>query len=301
MYLCLVYKDFKRELVDMIHGNSLNELTSTSLEFRNRPVMDVSDMYTILHYLWALDTHVYPHGRYRIQLHLAIILMAYKSSRPGAIVKSSCYAGSNEGLTYRGFKLTLFPNPRPDEGDLITLDVTLRHLKGKGSIGEKLAPPGHARDDNPVFGPVLPFIALALVDNSFKTQEINADNVFNLEVPRDRRNSIQFEWKPSHLDIPVLRCTEATASGVGISATMILPYSMLNDHFQQLGILAGFRKALIMYIIRRGARNAVNGIANSAERNQVMGHSRSEIFERHYISQTVKIDVQPWGQPHAKN
>ncbi|TGZ82404.1 hypothetical protein EX30DRAFT_386680 [Ascodesmis nigricans] len=60
--------------------------------------------------------------------------MAYTSSRPGAIVESSCYAGSNEGLTYRDFKLTLFPNPWPGEGDLITLEVTLRHLKEKRSI-----------------------------------------------------------------------------------------------------------------------------------------------------------------------
>ncbi|TGZ80595.1 hypothetical protein EX30DRAFT_307582 [Ascodesmis nigricans] len=299
-YLRLVYKDFKRELVDMstsleIKGYIETVLTSLhplSLESTNRPVMDVSDMYALLHYLWALDTHVYPHERYRIQLHLAILLMAYTSSRPGAIVESSCYAGSNEGLTYRDFKLTLFPNPRPDEGDLITLEVTLRHLKGKRSIGEKKIYVMHERDDNPVFCPVLPFISLALADNAFKAQEVNADNVFNLGVPRDRRNSIQFEWKPSHLDIPVLRRTEATASGVGISPTMILPYSTLNDQFQQLEMLAGFRKALTMYTIRRGAGNAVNGIANSAERNQAMGHSRSEIFERHYISQTVKIDVQ---------
>ncbi|TGZ76917.1 hypothetical protein EX30DRAFT_388966 [Ascodesmis nigricans] len=92
----------------------------------------------------ALDTHVYPHERYRIQFHLAIMLMAYTSSRPGTIVESSCYTGCNKGLTYRDFNLTLFPNPWPGEGDLITLEVTLHHLKEKRSIGEKLALPCHA-------------------------------------------------------------------------------------------------------------------------------------------------------------
>lgn len=38
--------------------------------------------------------------------------------------------------------------------------------------------------------------------------------------------------------------------------------------------------------------SCISGVATTSERNQVMSHSRADIFERYYISQKVKRDVQ---------
>ncbi|OJD21124.1 hypothetical protein ACJ73_07535 [Blastomyces percursus] len=67
---------------------------------------------------------------------------------------------------------------------------------------------------------------------------------------------------------------------------------MFNQYLQRLGRNAGLEDPLTPYCIRRGTANAVDDVATAAERNQVLGHSRADIFERYYISQKVKRDVQ---------
>lgn len=58
-----------------------------------------------------------------------------------------------------------------------------------------------------------------------------------------------------------------------------------------LGLGAGFRTAVTAYTFRRGAAQMINKIAASAERNQIMGHSNSNIYEKFYQNQVVSTDI----------
>ncbi|KAF8250945.1 hypothetical protein K440DRAFT_113864 [Wilcoxina mikolae CBS 423.85] len=255
-----------------------------------RPVMDVNYLFSLLHYHWTCDTEIFPHERYRVQLPLLILLTAYTSSRPGTLVECGLYAGTNEGLHYRDIRLSLLRNPVLKDGDVLVLEVTCRFIKGERN-GKPKTYVMHERDDNPVLCPILHFLSLAFADNAFRAPDLTPENFFSVFVP-PQRNSIEFQWKESILNTPVFRRTEHTVNGTGISPYRCLSDKVFRDQLRRLGLSAGFKDILTPYAIRRGTGNAVDSVATSAERNQVMGHSRDDIFLRHYISQTVKVDVQ---------
>jgi hypothetical protein len=49
-----------------------------------KPVMNVDDIYLILHHHWVMDTGVFPDGRQRVQIALLVLEMAYTATRPAA-------------------------------------------------------------------------------------------------------------------------------------------------------------------------------------------------------------------------
>jgi len=51
-----------------------------------KPVMNVDDIYLILHHHWVVDTATFPDGRQRLQIAFLVLLTAYTATRPGALV-----------------------------------------------------------------------------------------------------------------------------------------------------------------------------------------------------------------------
>jgi len=94
------------------------------------PVMSVNDLFQILHNHWAFDAGTFPHERQRVQLSLLLLMMAYTSSRPGAIVESGCAKGSNEALCYKDVKILVIPAPDGAYRDKLVMTVSLRYMKG---------------------------------------------------------------------------------------------------------------------------------------------------------------------------
>ncbi|KAH0545274.1 hypothetical protein FGG08_000573 [Glutinoglossum americanum] len=235
------------------------------LSVRSKPVMGVDDLLVILHYHWALDKTTFPHERQRIQLSLLLLMIAYTSSRPGALIESGCLRGSNEALCYKDVHVLIIKNPEEPGHNMIVMEVTLRFMKGKRGKSQPTTYLFHKRDGNLALCPILQFLALAFADDAFEAEGVySLEDIFrlNIEAPR---NSLQLKWKHLRLDSPIFRRTVRISDGIRISPD----------------------KAL-----QRGTANAVDGVATTAERNQVLGHSRSDIFLRYYISERVKRDVQ---------
>jgi hypothetical protein len=92
--------------------------------------MSVNDLFQILQYHWAFDTGSLPHERQRVQLSLLLLMMAYTSSRPGAIVESGCAKGSNEALCYKDIKILVIPGSDGAYRDTLVMTITLRYMKG---------------------------------------------------------------------------------------------------------------------------------------------------------------------------
>ncbi|EER43199.1 FluG protein [Histoplasma capsulatum H143] len=216
----------------------------------------------------------------QLQLPLLILMTAYMSSRPGVLIESGCVRGSNDALQYRDVVLCVIPNPEDLECHILVMEVTLMFMKGKRNKSQLYIP----------FGPLLAWSGASL--GSFEAQGINSlEDIFCIEVP-PYRNSLQLRWRSEMLNIPVFRRTYHTAYGVRVSPDRALLYDVFNQYLQRLGRNAGLEEPLTPYCIRRGTANAVDDVATTAERNQVLGHSRADIFERYYLSQKVKHDVQ---------
>jgi hypothetical protein len=109
-----------------------------------KPVMNVDDLYIVLHHHWTKDKTPYPDGRQIIQLAFLLLVSAYTASRPGALV----YVEKNEKTNVQHFfgnadddertpedewdgqiSLILLPNPT-GECDHLVMEIDLRHTKG---------------------------------------------------------------------------------------------------------------------------------------------------------------------------
>ena len=62
------------------------ERYNLDISTKEKPVMNVDDVFLVLHYHWALDTSTFPDERQRLQLAFLVLLCAYTGTRPGALV-----------------------------------------------------------------------------------------------------------------------------------------------------------------------------------------------------------------------
>lgn len=122
---------------------------------KEKPVMNVDDVYLVQHHLYVHDTSIFPDERQRIQLALLILLQAYTATRPRVLVYKHIdkekmrdhYFGWEDDITeaevaewdpdvddfktisYRDINLFLLKGE--DGGrDLPAMEVTLRYTKG---------------------------------------------------------------------------------------------------------------------------------------------------------------------------
>ena len=121
---------------------------------REKPVMNVDDIYLVLHHHWILDTSVFPDERQRLQVALLLLLSAYTATRPTTLVytmtdrrkQKEHYIGwenddCDDGdpmdfdledirtLSYEDVTLVMLPNPE-GKRDVLAMEVTLKYTKG---------------------------------------------------------------------------------------------------------------------------------------------------------------------------
>lgn len=93
-----------------------------------------NDLHNLLIYLWTRDTHVYPVERQRIQQSFITLLIALTSVRPGALVESDSYIGTDEALRYRDVTLRLVRDPEILSQTVLLMEVTVTLWKGEREI-----------------------------------------------------------------------------------------------------------------------------------------------------------------------
>ncbi|OJD24587.1 hypothetical protein ACJ73_04052 [Blastomyces percursus] len=210
--------------------------------------------------------------------------------------------------------LRVIPNPDQPDRRVLVMEVSLMFMKGKRNKSQPKTYIFHERGDSLALCPVSHFLALALANDAFDARGIinPVEGVLRIRVMAPR-NSLHLKCEPHMLNIPVFRRAVHTAEGIRISPDQALPYDAFNQYLQRLGHNARFEHKLTPYCIRRGTANAVDSeyyyrrlhtfiqrrlmfpcpaVSTTSECNQVMGHSRADIFERYYISVKVKRDVQ---------
>ncbi|KGQ01277.1 hypothetical protein PAAG_12048 [Paracoccidioides lutzii Pb01] len=250
---------FKRETgrkVDELVGELISEsilgpLTDLDPSIDYKLVVSMEGLVAILHYHWCLDTASVTRERYTLQNPL-LMFIACTSTLPGALIESGC-------LWFQ-----MMPS-----------------AKGYCAATAYIF---HERDGNLALCPVSCFLPLALDDDAFDASGIKSvEDVLRIRVTAPR-NSLHLKWKPHMLNIPVFHRAIHAAEWIRISPDNALPYDAFNQYLQRLERNSGFEHKLTPYCIRRGTANRVDIVATTSERNQVMGQSRADIFERYYIS-----------------
>ena len=120
-------------------------------------------------YNWCFYRQGIAHERYRVQTTLLSQIMAYTSTRPGALIESSCYSGTNNSFRWKNVKLKLIKSP-PSDVFVAELETTL--IKGKRKMVEPIIFMLMDVPTNPVFCPILLLIALAFADDAFTNEGV---------------------------------------------------------------------------------------------------------------------------------
>lgn len=219
--------------------------------------INVDDLHHLLKFLWTRDTHVYPVERQRVQQALITLLIALTTVRPGAIVESSSYCGTNEALLYRDVALRLVRDPAEPNQTVLLMEVTVWLWKG---YREKEKPVTFVfyEHDCLIFCPILHFLSLAFADTAFDSECIQCvEDIYRHTIPEFKESTL-LKWKESWLTRPVFRRARVAGSGLATSATKALPYNSFVSQTKALGQGAGFRADLNPYAFRRGAAQVVN-------------------------------------------
>ena len=82
--------------------NNLTAKYSLVLGFKDKATCSVTDLLNLLHRHWCQDADsTAVHGCYRVQTAFLMQLIAYTSSRPGAVIEANCYKGLSQVLKYK--------------------------------------------------------------------------------------------------------------------------------------------------------------------------------------------------------
>ncbi|KAJ5340181.1 hypothetical protein N7541_009305 [Penicillium brevicompactum] len=282
-----------------------------------KPVMNVDDLYIVLHYHWTKDTTPYPDGRQIIQLAFVLLVSAYTASRPGALV----YVEKNEQtnvqhffgsvnqvdatetekmdewdlrdedlktLCYGQISLILLPNPGGIRDHLV-MEVDLKHTKGHDKRPKKkifLM----SEVKQPFFDIVMLVVAMAFLDGAFESRIRSIEDIFASRV-EPPRYSLQLRFVKEKLNVPICRQPISTHCGISTHEIKPLKYHTYLYYLERLSFAVGMPRAMKPYDLRRGTGEAVEKTAPLPLLQQVMGHVYASTFQT-YMNQRVQSHVQ---------
>lgn len=104
-------------------------------------------------------------------------------------------------------------------------------------------------DDDPVFCPVLQFLATAFADQAFAAKDLQSvDQLDNVRVSPPRRCQI-FRWKESIQDIPVFRQPIWVAEETRTLPDRAWKYEHFHSSLRSLGSATGFREIISVSVL----------------------------------------------------
>ncbi|KAH7002679.1 hypothetical protein B0J12DRAFT_551472, partial [Macrophomina phaseolina] len=257
---------------------------------REKVAMHVEDLFEVLRTLWVSTEINFDHERHRTQLSLIMLLAGITGSRPGALL----------ALRYRDVQVTLIQDPAGGEQPIVLIELTYEYTKGYlGAKDSNTFPiPEIRHDPCLVLSPHAYFLALAFGDRAFAAPDlVGPEALFKLRVI-DGLMEARIPWKDEVLDLPVFRKSHQTVYGTRISVQP-LPNSTVRPWLRKLGEVTGMKKICHPYVLRYAAGKAFDSCEtfvldeiSDSLRNLIMQHSKSDVFQRHYLPRYISADTQ---------
>ncbi|KAF7291158.1 hypothetical protein MIND_01259000 [Mycena indigotica] len=283
-------KNLRNKTFDYLNSTNFKQTITLTTASRTKEYADIIDVAILIKEIFkdktCFRTH---HGR--IMAIYAILLAALSSERPGAIIESSNYRGSNEALVWGDHQFWVIHNPDDTSRPLIALITTIRLLKGLRTDDSATKqffilqePSSHRLVDGLLYA-----LVLAFNDDIFQDVK-TIEEIFHPKYPTTGSHMLRI--KADKQNLPVIR-KETMVNGMwSVANELAMPYSMIANRMRMLSLKAGFRHWITFYCFRRGTANRLAGEIPADERKLLMGHSsNSNQFYTSYMSRRSTIDL----------
>ncbi|KAI9888214.1 MAG: hypothetical protein M1814_001087 [Vezdaea aestivalis] len=251
-----------------------------------KPIMRSEDEFELLKTLWTSNNMRFDHERHRLELACIVQLAGITGNRPDALLS----------MKYKDLKVALLRNPNGGEYPRPIIDAKFGHTKSY--LGQKQANTHPIVDISKepclLLCPQTTLLSLAFADQAFAAPELNSpEQFFRLRV-LEGLNEQKVPFKDEILDVPVFRRSVRTILGVTISKTAALADGWLRSHMYTLGNVTGIDLPTGPYTFRRGNGEALDNSSyiSDAQRNLILQHSDSKVFQKNYLSHYITVDTQ---------
>ncbi|KAJ9644078.1 hypothetical protein H2199_003946 [Coniosporium tulheliwenetii] len=254
-------------------------------EHKVKPIMRAEDLFEYLKTLWESTQMPFDMEVHRLGLALVVQLAGITGNRPDALLQ----------LRYKHVAVYLLRDPDGGERPRLLVEWKFKHTKGY--LGEKQA--------NTFTVPDIPsepcillcaqttFLALAFLDQAFAAPDLTSpEQLYSLNV-LPGQNQQPLPWREEMEDVPLFRKSERTAHGIELSSDT-LPYSTLRPRMRALGEVTGIELPVGAYCFRRGNGEALDNSSfiSDSQRNLILQHSSSQVFQHNYLSRHITADTQ---------
>ncbi|KAK5109961.1 hypothetical protein LTR85_001800 [Meristemomyces frigidus] len=251
-----------------------------------KPIVRAEDEFELLKTLWSSPSLTFDHERMRVQLALIAQLAGITGNRPGALL----------GLLYKHLKVTLLRDPDGSAWPKVLLEFTFKSTKSyRGPKESNTFPiPELCSESCLPLCPQTVLLSLVFADKAFASPSLTGpERLFQLRIP-SYLNQLELPIRESIGEIPIFRTIEHTAHGNVVSRDSGATSQWLRDQFKRWGEITGFELPLKPYGFRRGNGEALDSSAyiSDAQRNVILQHASSRVFESNYLSRYITQDTQ---------
>ncbi|PBK74587.1 hypothetical protein ARMSODRAFT_970671 [Armillaria solidipes] len=288
--LLKVPNNYRQQCFAFIDSADLQKIVPLVTRMRAKHIASTRDVTLFIRGIWD-DRSLFRTNRMRIQLCLFILLSSLSTERPGAIVESACYRGTNQALVWEDIQVHIVPNPDDPQHPYVFIRIRINLLKRQRENDSAFkdfvlfADP----DPNRVMCPVSLIIALGIEDGLWKHVR-TAGEIFCPSTPPTQHH--QLDIVETWAKVPVLR-REVLVDGIwSTHPRLALQYDCVHNHFRHHSAFLGWRVPLTCYCLRRGAANRASKIMNEEERTNLLGHIKNAMeFVQSYQSRQITYDL----------
>ncbi|KAJ6494604.1 hypothetical protein DFH09DRAFT_353266 [Mycena vulgaris] len=269
----------------------LRTVAPLSTAIRAKPIPTALDLTDLVRFV-INDKAVFRTFRAKQQFIAVNTIAAMTGQRPGTIVESVCYKGSNECIQWRDISFIITPDPDAPNTPFHAAGIRFRNPKGH-------------RDDEQHFTTVIITMAplgsratclvtmlyyFGLRDGVFPDVE-TAEEIFHPQVAPTAAHILSLK-ETAQLQ-PVFRAEVIGTDGNWTtSETKALRGAMHNDQMRRASFAMGMRVNLKMYCWRRLASNIFAKILSDVQRDMLLTHTPgTHMFQRSYMTRTSTHDL----------
>ncbi|GIZ48168.1 hypothetical protein CKM354_001124100 [Cercospora kikuchii] len=250
----------------------------------DKPIMRAEDEFELLKTLWESPDVELQHEYLRAQLALMIQLAGITGNRPGALRR----------LQYKDLKIALLPNCDGGDRPRLVIDFTFEHTKRYlgGKDANTFPVPDIPSESCLLLCPQTMLLGLLFADDAFAVPDLSPAELFQLRIPPGKRE-LRIPIKQSKAELPLFRRTERTVRGLRVSNDAVTE-NWLRERLRRLGTITNFEMPVKPYCFRRGHGEALDSSSHisDSQRNLILQHSSSAVFQHNYLSRYITQDTQ---------
>lgn len=236
-------QDDRAQVADYLASDEFRELAPLITAMKDKRPAHIADVKIIIDAMLR-DKQVFKTNRQRLSMMALLLLSMTSSERPGALVESHCYRGSNQSLLWRDVEFLVVPDKENPNQPTIVLKCKINSLKNGRDDDSKwkevflyMETPEN-RDVCPVFA----LLSLAVEDGVF----LHADAVEEILMPVHPPTAVhKLVMHDDKSRIPILRA-QVFENGVWMtSPTLPMKYEYYYTTLKIFCRLAGFQGAFL--------------------------------------------------------